>query len=355
MTSTQPEPRPSDSGTKQRRRIEDPFYPVTWKQAMQDYADGILTPRGLIYCYFVIRLRPGTETQVDVDELCELLELGTATYYRAIGALKQKGRLNIRRGQMRVGIPEIGSLSAQSQSRELDYQSREFDSQSRELNYQSGEFDSQSRENGNELNPSTDAASLNRENVPNKQTDLKDIRNKTVPPNPPCLEGIDREGIGTSNIDPLTVDLEGLCRFLDAAGVRPNKTIQETIASLINNRSAAAALVAVENAISALREQQAKGTVRNPGGFLNAALRRNYTANDAKKEAREKRKERPPSLNQIAMAVDQAILKGDRSFALAKLQALWSDGWQDEAEELCLSRKRDWGFTITAEGISDEN
>jgi hypothetical protein len=353
MTSTQPEPRPPDGATKQRKRIEDPFYPVTWKQAIQDYSDGILTPRGLIYCYFVTSLRPGTEKEIDVSELCSFLKIHEATYYRAIGALKAKGRLNIRRGKMTVGVPEIHTLQSFSLSCENDSHKCELTSQDCELNSHKCELTSQPCENGNEPKPSTDGVFRRNANVPNKQTDLKDLRNKTVPPNPPCFKGIDREGTGTSNTDPLTVDVEGLCRFLDNSGVRPNKTIQETIAVLILEAGSAVATRAVENAISALREQQQKGTVRNPGGFLNAALKRNYTANDAKREAREKRKERPPSLNEICVAIDQAIMRGDREFALDKLRQLWFEGWHDQVEELCILRKKDWGFSIIEEGVRD--
>lgn len=59
---------------------------------------------------------------------------------------------------------------------------------------------------------------------------------------------IDKKEFGTT--------VEKLCSQLENAGVRPNKTI----ASLITTGAAAA----VENALSALKEQQAKGTVRNP-------------------------------------------------------------------------------------------
>jgi len=150
--------------------------------------------------------------------------------------------------------------------------------------------------------------------------------------------------------------------LLEESGVKTNKTIQETIASLISNRSAAARLV--ENAISALHEQQIKGTVRNPQGFINAALKRNFTANGAKVDAREHRRQEPkpdepygfpvepPSLNQISQSVDMALMGSDRPFALGKLQQLWFEGWHDQVEELLILR-RDWGFLVTGEGVRD--
>jgi len=351
MTNTPSESRLPDG---RRRRIDAPFYPVTWEQAVQDYEDGILTPRGLIYCYFVTHLKPGTEIQVDVDELCGLLRLGTATYYRAVGALKGKGRLNIRRGQMRVGIPVISSLSAHSQSRESDYQSRESDYQSRESDYQSRESDYQSRESGNSPKPIQDKAFLSCENVPNRSNKyLKE--QQTVPPTHPVQEAdINREGIGTE-VDPLTADIQSLCIQIQAAGIQPNKTIQATLYTLLMNSDSASATRAVRNAISALQEQQSKGTVKNPGGFLNAALRRNFTANQAKVEARHRHQEpdhpQPPALNQVSIAVDIAI-EQHRDRGIEILQDLWQQGWHDQVEELLLLRQ-DWGFLLTQGGVRD--
>lgn len=343
-----------DEGIK-RRWIEDPFYPVTWRQALQDYQDGILTPRGLIYCYFVVHLRPGVETHVDVDELCRLLEIGTATYYRAIGALKAKKRLNIRRGKMLVGIPEIPLEPLFSQLRESNSQLRESNSQLGELDSQLRELDSQLRENGNELEASQDGDFLNFENVPNKQKKFKETNKLgTDPPTHPVLKGIDRKGIGTGERNSLEADIERLSALIQQAGARPNKTIQQAIASLLIQEGSARAAQAVENSISALQEQQEKGTVRNPGGFIVAALRRHFTANQAKKQARVHRqgKSQPISLNQEEMQIDSYLMSDRRDWALTKLQSLWSEGWHDQVEEL-LQLRRDWGFAVTEGGVID--
>ncbi|MDX2241386.1 MAG: hypothetical protein NW224_11940 [Leptolyngbyaceae cyanobacterium bins.302] len=354
MTNTPNIPHRPESGT--RPRINAPFYPVTWEQAVKDYHDGIITPRGLVYCYFVVNFRPGTETQVDVDELCKLLQLHEATYYRAVGALKAKGRLNIRRGQMRVSIPEIGSLSAQSQSCEFDSQLCENDSQICELNSQLCETESQSCENGNELKPSTDGVSRNCANVPNRS--FKYLKEQqTVPPTHPVTEeGINSEGIGTNESDPLTQEVEDLCTQIEAGGVRCNKTIQEAIATLLLNQPAPRAAAIVRNALSSLQEQQELGMVRNPGGFLKAALQRGFTANGAKAEARHHREEptrpQPPSLTEISLQVDSYLMSDRRDWALNKLEKLWSEGWHDQLEEL-LQLRRDWGFSLTQGGVSD--
>jgi hypothetical protein len=166
---------------------------------------------------------------------------------------------------------------------------------------------------------------------------------------------------------------------LAAADIAPNKTIQRVLGDLQNHQGAAATAKAVENAVSALQEQQSKGTVRNPGGFITAALRRGFTANQAKKEHRErshsspgarshngpaasspptqtrsKPQTRPPlDINTLLASVFMAVQQGDRSFALAKLQHCWAEGWHEEVEDLCITFKRDWGFIVTAQGIRD--
>jgi hypothetical protein len=166
---------------------------------------------------------------------------------------------------------------------------------------------------------------------------------------------------------------------LAAADIAPNKTIQRVLGNLQDQQGAAAAAKSVENAISALQEQQSKGTVRNPGGFITAALRRGFTANQAKKEHRERSTSpsgarshsgpaasSPPTqtyskpstrlpldTRSLFASVHLAVQQGDRQFALARLQHYWFEGWQEEVEDLCVTFKRDWKFKITAEGIVD--
>jgi hypothetical protein len=174
---------------------------------------------------------------------------------------------------------------------------------------------------------------------------------------------------------------------LAAVNIAPNKTIQRVLGDLQNQQGAAAAAKAVENAISALQEQQRKRIIRNPGGFITAALRRGFTANQAKKEHRERSHSSPgsrstsspaaPSSSELATSnpptqtqpkpqtrppldthallssIYMATLHGDRQFALDRLQHYWLEGWQEEVEDLCITFKRDWGFIITAQGIQD--
>lgn len=150
-----------------------------------------------------------------------------------------------------------------------------------------------------------------------------------------------------------------------AAGIRINKTIQKAIGNVALNNPPGAARRLVENAVSAVEEQRRKGVVRNPGGLFVAALRGGYTANGAKRKARAKsthpeapppparpEQRQPPDLQSIELSIDQALLQGDRAYALARLQAIWDDGWHDQLEELLILRKT-WRFIVTEEGVSD--
>jgi len=148
-----------------------------------------------------------------------------------------------------------------------------------------------------------------------------------------------------------------------SAGLRPNQTIQKVIAELAE-RSPETVLRTVSNAITAVEEQRQQGTVRNPSGLLVAALRRGFTSNEEKKKARRRKGESqqelvsaaipPPDKHALEVAIDSALLRGDRDWALSRLRQVWADGWQDLAEEMILLRKRDWGFSITREGVMDD-
>ncbi len=129
----------------------------------------------------------------------------------------------------------------------------------------------------------------------------------------------------------------------------------------------AAARRQIEKAISAVEEQQRRGRVHvhNPGGLFMAALRSGYTANEAKRKARAQAthpeappppsrpaQPQPPDLQSVELAIDQALLQSDRAYALARLEAIWADGWHDQIEELLILRK-EWGFIVSEEGVRD--
>ncbi len=163
---------------------------------------------------------------------------------------------------------------------------------------------------------------------------------------------IDNEGIGTSQ-DSLTTELLAL---ISEFGLRPNQTIQTALAELQQRADGPAARRAVENALSALAEQNKVGVVRNPGGFFVAALRRGFTSNQGKLVARQRRERgeviKAPDVMQIEYQIDHYIVKERRlDWALAKLQELWEQGWHEAIKHLIASRK-DWGFTITDRGVT---
>jgi hypothetical protein len=163
-----------------------------------------------------------------------------------------------------------------------------------------------------------------------------------------------------------------LLHRISKAGLPINPTIQNAIAQLLNSHTPAAAARAVENALSAVQEQQQQGKVRNIGGLFIAALRGGYTANTAKRQARGQARGQsqedlvsvgpspsatgpppgPPDWSAVELGIDQALMAGDRRFALTRLRQLWDVGWHDSIEQLCLLR-RDWGFEMNESGVSD--
>lgn len=187
--------------------------------------------------------------------------------------------------------------------------------------------------------------------VPNKETDFSDLTEQFPPTHP--VSGIDSEGIGT---------IAQILTQAEEAGIRLNKTIRVAVEQLTQQIGEPAAAVRLRNALSAVQERQVQGIVRNPGGMFVAALKEGYTANQAKREARQRSHPSPatspptkPPLDTLTVSkrVDLALMSGDRVAAISQLQRLWDEGWQDAIEELCLLHKRDWHFTITAQGVRD--
>lgn len=156
-------------------------------------------------------------------------------------------------------------------------------------------------------------------------------------------------------------------------GIKPNKTILGVIQALQRTHPPAEVEKIVENALSAMQEQGR--IIHNPGGFFVAAVQRGFTANGEKRNSRVRRQAKgeagieppstpqaqvlrqvqqpkpPPDWTQFSLAIDQAMLHGNHTFALMRLQDAWADGWQDKVEELVMLRKRDWPFQITAQGV----
>jgi hypothetical protein len=178
-------------------------------------------------------------------------------------------------------------------------------------------------------------------NVPNRSKGNIET-NKQSPTHHPVSEPNEQEG---------DLVLSEVLLQVEKTGIRLNKTIRAFIEQLRRQLGDSAAAVRVRNALSAVQERQEQGKVRNAGGMLLAALREGYTANEAKQKAR--KKSTPPDLSLVTVAVNQALLRGDRSFAVEKLNQLWADGFKEEIRELCYTWKRDWQFAVTDEGVRD--
>lgn len=156
------------------------------------------------------------------------------------------------------------------------------------------------------------------------------------------VEKIASEGLGT----------ETLISLIERSGLNPNRTIERSLIRLERSQGSAAARQIVENALSALAEQVITVGVKNPGGFLNAALNRRYTSNSAKRAARPtlpplSEPPPPPPLDVINLeqAIDQALLQGDRAFARSRLNQVLIDGdWPELAELLRL--RSDWKLCV---------
>lgn len=131
---------------------------------------------------------------------------------------------------------------------------------------------------------------------------------------------IDREELGT------------LLGKIEDAGVQMNAALLATLTS-IYQADPEAASVRVRNALSSLQEQD---NIRNPQGFLNAALQRGFTANQAKKRSpnskqkQQTEEEVPPvrDLSEIVMRIGMECrrLGMNRDEAAARLSETY--GWE---------------------------
>ena len=71
------------------------FYKLTLDRAIADYRDGLITATGLLRYYLKIRYAPGWKIRLNPPEICSLLGFTKATFYKALGKLKQLGRAEI--------------------------------------------------------------------------------------------------------------------------------------------------------------------------------------------------------------------------------------------------------------------
>lgn len=204
-----------------------------------------------------------------------------------------------------------------------------------------------------------------------KETDLV----KTNAPVP-----FNKEKIGAS--------FDALCKYIKEHGFDPNPAIRATLTKLFESLEPTDLQRRIDNAISAVQEQIRKGNLKRatPEPLLNAALQGRFTSNREKQKAKERRKiesqcsqsfqapkvkkaltvpqapQLPPyippipdpsasqiDLVQLSFSIDDALFKGDRSFAYAKLCRLWQAGLEEVVREI-LGLRRDWGFRLGING-----
>jgi hypothetical protein len=323
---------------------------------------------------YLVTLDPFGDRYQELPDLVDILtecDISKATFYRALAKFEEHKLFDTQ--PLRIAFRNLRGQRIVSSVRNSDSSMRQPDSPMRisvsQVRLSSEEKISELlQQKGSEISP----------DVP--ITDQTFKKNKTEnPTHHPVLLELDKKELGTSATNPSEVGMQELLNQVAESGIKPNKTISKTIASLHSSQGSAATAKAVENALSAYREQQQQGTVQNPGGFITAALRRGFTANQAKKDRRERSTSpsgarspsgpapsSPPTQTQskppihppldtrsLFASVHQAVQQGDRQFALARLQHYWAEGWQEEVEDLCITFKRDWGFIITAQGIRD--
>ncbi len=194
-----------------------------------------------------------------------------------------------------------------------------------------------------------DPECTNRSNKEFKRT----IGTSTVAPS-----SLNSDGLGTKLdlSNPYETEVKALLMLATQAGIKTNGTHSRTIAALRLQRSAAETRLAVEKSVSAVAEQIKRGKCNNPSAMFNASLQRElngqgFTANEAKRNTKGRTEE--PSLNEVALSISKALERHDRAWALGRLQQLWDDGYQNLIEEMLHLFKREWGFSLTAQGVRD--
>jgi hypothetical protein len=181
-----------------------------------------------------------------------------------------------------------------------------------------------------------------------------------------------KEGIGAS--------FEALCKYIKEHGFDPNPAIRATLTKLFESLEPTDLQRRIDNAISAVQEQIKRGNLKRatPEPLLNAALQGRFTSNREKQKAKERRRKAEPQaaqaiqppkapqissstppapssptsqidLVQLSFSIDDALLKGDRTFAYEKLCRLWQIGLEEVVREI-LGLRKDWGFRLGLNG-----
>lgn len=323
------------NGTPPQTQTPELYYPLTCREWLQ--AVRCLKPAERDVLYYLRTMDPfGKGMDIGVREMAGLLGHSPGTVSKALKALDREGFIDLELVSVQVRVKPCGKLQPDSPTQEF-YSDKECFLQ--ETPFPTGnkvvlqETPESCRKHLNE-NSDLETAPSGSFKIDDVPIVLKrSVKKQKHPPTHPVPEKNEQERIGT------------LLQTISEAGIPLNKTIQKTVAIAVQQEGSAAAALRVQKSLSAVKEQQERGNCRNPGGMFMAAMRKGFTANELKGT-----KKQPPDLNTVALAIDRALMMDDRAFALLKLQDLWTEGWQEQLEQLCYLRK-DWGFQVTADGL----
>ena len=323
----------NSSHRRLQQKTQNLYYPLTPKIAKELRSLPLFAADWRLWSYLAT-LDPFGEEYQELPDLATILtecNISKASFYRALAKFDEHQLFDTQ--PIRIAFLNLrGSKSRTHETENLTHET--FDSLERNC-----EVDGVSN---------TDDCA---ECTNTKQKTLKKNRTEES-----VFPAINREELGACSDESENSpkqEMQRLSDLIEAGGIKTNKTIKTALAELISRVGSAAATKTVENSLSAVLEQVSRGTVRNKGGLLVASLKRGYTANEAKRKARTSREPpKAPDMMTVEIAIDQALLRGDRSYVLARLQQLWAEGWHIQLEET-LSMRRDWQLNITTEGIND--
>lgn len=328
---------PQHSAPPAETQTTELYYPLTcseWLDAVRR-----LRPAERDVLYYLRTVDPfGKGMDIGVRETAALLGHNPSTVSRALKALDQAGFIDLELINVQVRIKPCGKLPPEPVPDEFSteetccLQTTLLPTDNTDDLYATPAIATQHLSDHSDLKPAPSGGFKNAD-VPIVLK--RSVKEQKHPPTHPVPNQDKQEEIGTT--------LEAIA----AAGIPLNKTIQKTVAIALQKDPATAA-ARVRNALSAVKEQQDRGNCRNPGGLFITAMQKGFTANELKGAKRSL-----PDLKLVEMAIDRALLMGDRAFASLKLQDLWAEGWQSELEELCRLRN-DWGFRVTSKGVVEK-
>jgi hypothetical protein len=154
------------------------------------------------------------------------------------------------------------------------------------------------------------------------------------------LKTLKQEQIGMLRTESVEINSESIGTLLgkiEAAGIQINPAIQKTLTALYQSNPDKAP-DRVRNAISSFQEQRA--TVQKPQAFLNAALKRGFTSNEAKQQATQNNQNRsegpqvpPPNydLSDLLVAIDQECTRLGLTRDAATQRLGQTFGWEPRA------------------------